>query len=64
MRSVVTTLTPELAAVDATIDVEHVEAFSEGTVGWFVGRLEYTDAYPLHRGWLLVVHFRRRTHLW
>jgi class 3 adenylate cyclase len=67
IRSVVTTLTPELASVDARVDVEHVEAFSEGTVGWFVGRLvarsetttvpmRYTAVLHLDRGVWRIVH--------
>ena len=67
MRSVVTTLTPEFEAIDSTIEVEHVEAFSEGTVGWFVCRLvmrsrtmtvpmRYTAVVHLDRGVWRIVH--------
>jgi class 3 adenylate cyclase len=66
-RRVVTTLTPELASVETRIDVEHVEAFSEGTVGWFVARLvarttnttvpmRYTAVLHLDRGVWRIVH--------
>jgi hypothetical protein len=67
MRSVVTTIVPELAAVDSTAEVEHVEAFSEGTVGWVVARLvmrsstttvpmRYTAVLHLDRGVWRIVH--------
>src|SRR5262245_30551424 len=39
VRDILTSILPELRAVDATVDVEHVEAFSEGTVGWLACRL-------------------------
>ena len=67
MRSVVTTLTPELAAVDTRIEVEQIEAFSEGTVGWFAARLvmrsstttvpmRYTAVVHRDRGVWRIVH--------
>jgi class 3 adenylate cyclase len=58
--SMVTSLIPELAAVDATVEVEHIEAFSEGTVGWIACRLvmrSSTTALPMR--YTAVVHLDR-----
>jgi class 3 adenylate cyclase len=63
----ITSLTPELADVDATVEVEHVDAFCEGTVGWFASRLllrssgrtvamRYTAVLHLDRGIWRIVH--------
>ena len=67
MRSILTSLIPELVALDTTVDVEHVEAFSEGTVGWLASRLvvrsssfslpmRYTAVLHLDRGDWRIVH--------
>jgi adenylate cyclase len=66
VRSVAEAQSPELEEVGATIDLDHVEAFCEGTVGWIACRgtarsknatvpLRYTAVAHLERGiWRLV----------